>query len=95
MSWLQARNGGLLQLLRLSGLRQPAVQIGQRAFSAEPAPAQQDENITVTVNPFKGHKLDPPSRDVQTNKQELLDMFEVRAVDACLRSAGCTRSDPA
>ena len=87
MTWLHARNGGLSQLLRLSRLRQPAVQVGQRAFSAEPAPAQQDENITVTVNPFKGHRLDPPSRDVQTNKQELLEMFEVCGTGACMRSA--------
>lgn len=51
--------------------------VSHRCFSAEPAPKESDDSITVTVNPFKGHRLEPPSRDVQTNKKELLDMFEV------------------
>ena len=68
---------------------QPSVlQLSQRSFSAEPAPSESDDDVTITVNPFKGHKLEPPSRDVQTNKKELLDMFEVYMLDLTLESLG-------
>lgn len=60
-----------------------SLQLSQRSFSAEPAPSESDDSITVTVNPFKGHRLDPPSRDVQTNKKELLDMFEACTALSC------------
>ena len=73
-------NGGrrsLHQLLRSQVSLQSSVLSGQRRFSAEPAPAESEDSVTVTVNPFKGHRLEPPSRDVQTSKKELLEMFEV------------------
>ncbi len=71
------------QLLKSHVTRQSS--IGQRCFSAEPAPKESDDDsITVTVNPFKGHRLEPPSRDVQTNKKELLDMFEVCMDTSCI-----------
>lgn len=82
---------GRQRLCRLvhSHVVQPGVlQISQRSFSAEPAPAESGDNVTITVNPFKGHKLDPPSRDVQTNKKELLDMFEVCMLDLTLETLG-------
>ena len=71
--------GGLRGISRLlpQAVQPSVVQLGQRSFSAEPAPSESDDSITVTVNPYKGHRLEPPSRDVQTNKKELLDMFEV------------------
>lgn len=79
MALLHATRHGLSQLVRLSAIRQsiPLTGTGPRWFSAEPAPVEAQDSITVTVNPFKGHRLNPPNRDVQTNKQELLDMFEV------------------
>ena len=86
MALLHARRAGVSQLLKLSVLRQPGVQLCHRTFSAEPAPVEENDSITVTVNPFKGHKLDPPSQDVQTNKQELLNMFEVCTPDPDTRS---------
>ena len=67
----------LCHLLQSQALRAGSLHVSQRPFSAEPAPSQSDDSLTVTVNPFKGHRLEPPSRDVQTSKQELLDMFEV------------------
>lgn len=57
---------------------------GQRSFSADPAPSESHDNVTIRINPFKGHKLDPPSRDVETNKEELLDMFEVYMLNLTL-----------
>ena len=76
----------LCQLLQSQALRAGALHVSQRPFSAEPAPSQSDDSLTVTVNPFKGHRLEPPSRDVQTSKQELLDMFEVSLLN---RSSAC------
>lgn len=29
------------------------------------------------VNPYKTHRIDPPSTSVKTNKQELLGFFEI------------------
>ena len=79
---LLASGRQILGRLLHSHATQPGVlQICQRSFSAKPAPSESDDNVTITVNPFKGHKLDPPSRDVQTNKKELLDMFEVYMLD--------------
>ena len=76
-------------LLNHSHAVQPGVlHTSQRSFSAEPAPSESDDNVTIKVNPFKGHKLDPPSRDVQTNKKELLDMFEVYMLDRTLETLG-------
>lgn len=69
---------------RLRLLSRGTVQFGQRCFSAEPAPADSNDNITVKVNPFKGHRIEPPSQDVQTNKKELLEMFEVCTLHASL-----------
>lgn len=66
----------LCHLLQSQALRAGSLHVSQRPFSAEPAPSQSDDSLTVTVNPFKGHRLEPPSRDVQTSKQELLGMFE-------------------
>lgn len=53
-----------------------------RSFAAEAAavfdtPAfEDDQNITVEVRPFKGHKVDPPNNLVATSKAELMNMFE-------------------
>ena len=77
MALLAGGKQRLCRLLQHQAVRQSSTKLGQRSFSAEPAPSESDENVTITVNPFKGHKLDPPSRDVQTSKKELLDMFEV------------------
>ena len=77
MGLLASGRHTLCRLLHSRVVQPGVLQIGQRTFSAEPAPSESDDSITVTVNPFKGHRLAPPSRDVQTNKKELLDMFEV------------------
>ena len=76
MALIVNRLRGISRLLP-QAVQPSVVQLGQRSFSAEPAPSESDDSITVTVNPYKGHRLEPPSRDVQTNKKELLDMFEV------------------
>jgi hypothetical protein len=49
-----------------------------RSFSAAPQAAEEDDDhrITVTVNPYKLHRLDEgPGREVETSKKELMDMF--------------------
>ncbi len=84
MSLLRGGRQKVCQLFKSHVTRQSSV--GQRCFSAEPAPKESDDSITVTVNPFKGHRLEPPSRDVQTNKKELLDMFEVCMDISCNNS---------
>jgi hypothetical protein len=75
MALLRGSRQKVCQLFKSHVTRQSSV--SQRCFSAETAPKESDDSITVKVNPFKGHRLEPPSRDVQTNKKELLDMFEV------------------
>lgn len=46
-------------------------------FSAQPEPEQPaSEEITVKVNDYKAHHLDPPSTEVTTSKAELMDFFK-------------------
>ena len=70
----------IAQLLpRYSRLRALPVQL--RGFAAEPAQSSEPESgqqeITVTVNAFKGHRLDElPSTEVKTSKAELMGFFK-------------------
>lgn len=91
MALLASGRRGLGRLLP-QAVQPSVLQLGQRSLSAEPAPSESDDSITVTVNPYKGHRLEPPGRDVQTNKKELLDMFEVCIVklNPNLGAAACT-----
>lgn len=77
MALLASGRHKLCRLLHSPIVRPGLLHNGQRSFSADPAPSESNDNVTIRINPFKGHKLEPPSRDVETNKEELLDMFEV------------------
>ncbi|KAK9903407.1 hypothetical protein WJX75_004838 [Coccomyxa subellipsoidea] len=47
------------------------------SFSAIPEAVENDETVTVTVNPYKLHRLEEgPSTEVETSKSELLGMFK-------------------
>lgn len=59
---------------RLASSLRPAISASWRGFAAEPAP-EESTSITLEVNPFKGHKVEPPSNQVETNKDELFDMY--------------------
>lgn len=49
----------------------------KRLFSAIAEPVENDESVTVTVNPYKLHRLEEgPSTEVETSKSELLGMFK-------------------
>lgn len=63
------------QLSRLAGSFRPAIYLSSRGFAAEPA-QEESENITLEVNPFKGHKVEPPGNVVETNKDELFEMYK-------------------
>ena len=56
---------GLAQLVPVQG------------FAADASQKSLDEDFTVTVNPFKGHRLEPPGREVKTSGKELMEMFKV------------------
>lgn len=86
MALLASGRRRLCHLFHSHAVQPGVLQLSQRSFSAEPAPSESDDDVTITVNPFKGHKLEPPSRDVQTNKKELLDMFEVYMLDLTLET---------
>ena len=48
-----------------------------RPFSAQPEPEPPaSEEVTVKVNDYKAHHLDPPSTEVTTSKAELMDFFK-------------------
>ena len=48
-----------------------------RSISAIPEAVENDETVTVTVNPYKLHRLEEgPSTEVETSKSELLGMFK-------------------
>ena len=48
-----------------------------RPFSAQPQPEPPaSEEVTVKVNDYKPHHLDPPSTEVTTSKAELMDFFK-------------------
>ena len=63
------------QLSRLAASLRPTICLSTRGFAAEPA-QDESETITLEVNPFKGHKVKPPSNIVETNKDELFDMYK-------------------
>jgi len=47
-----------------------------RPFAAQPEPEQASgDEITVKVNDYKAHKLDPPGTEVTTSKGELIEFF--------------------
>ncbi|GAQ91561.1 Pyruvate dehydrogenase E1, alpha subunit [Klebsormidium nitens] len=69
--------------LRQRTLAAAAALAQQRGFAAA---ASDDEKLTVTVPvPFKTHKIDPPSQEVETSKAELLgfftDMYKMRRME--------------
>ena len=46
------------------------------AAQAEQA-LDEDQSVTVSVTPFKAHRIDdPPGTEVETSKKELLQMFK-------------------
>ena len=62
---------GLAQLVPVQG------------FAADASQKSLDEDFTVTVNPFKGHRLEPPGREVKTSGKELMEMFKVCLTEHC------------
>ena len=47
-----------------------------RPFSAQPEPEQASgDEVTVKVNDYKVHRLEPPTTEVTTSKGELLEFF--------------------
>lgn len=48
-----------------------------RCFSALPEAVDNDETVTITVNPYKLHRLEEgPTTEVQTSKSEPLGIFK-------------------
>lgn len=69
MTLLKRLPGQLSAVTRCSG--------SIRSFSAIPEAVENDETVTVTVNPYKLHRLEEgPSTEVETSKSELLGMFK-------------------
>ena len=71
-------SGKCSSLLRLRSLSctGPCLKAAQRALASSQAGAADDPHIVVHTNPYKLHRLDKgPSREVETSRSELLNMF--------------------